>query len=84
MGLSVMTMILALFLVHYNGVSADTYQLTSGIVISFFGVAMLSVRGLREWWRLFALPLAIVALVAAARGRAFTVSPRSTLYAPVP
>tara|TARA_R110000824_G_scaffold5395_1_gene24945 strand:- start:5986 stop:7182 length:1197 start_codon:yes stop_codon:yes gene_type:complete len=72
MGLSVMTMILALFLVHYNGVSADTYQITSGMVISFFGVAILSVRGLREWWLLFALPLAIFALVAWARGLALT------------
>ncbi|MBL1271459.1 MAG: two-component system cell cycle response regulator [Marinobacter maritimus] len=72
MGLSVMTMILALFLVHYNGVSADTYQITNGMVISFFGVAILSVRGWREWWLLFALPLAIFALVAQARRLALT------------
>lgn len=68
MGLSVMAMILALFLLHYNGQSADTYQITNGIVISFFGVAILSVRGSREWWLMFALPLAIFALVARAQG----------------
>lgn len=72
MGLSVMAMILALFLLHYNGQSADTYQITSGMVISFLGVAILSVRGPREWWLMFALPLAIFAILARARGLALT------------
>lgn len=70
MGISVMFMILGLFLIHYNGRTADTYQITNGMVISFFGVAILSVRGSREWWLMFALPLTIFALVAWARGLA--------------
>ncbi|SHK20417.1 diguanylate cyclase (GGDEF) domain-containing protein [Marinobacter antarcticus] len=70
MGLSVMAMILGLFLIHYNGRTADTYQITNGMVISFFGVAILSVRGSREWWLMFALPLTIFALVAQAQGLA--------------
>lgn len=72
MGLSVMVMILALFLVHYNGRSADTYQITNGMVISFFGVAILSVRGPKEWWLMFFMPLAIFLLVARGKGFAIT------------
>lgn len=72
MGLSVMAMILALFLLHYNGRSADTYQIINGMVISFLGVAIISVRGSGEWWLLFALPLAIFALAARALGLVIT------------
>ncbi|WP_157746912.1 GGDEF domain-containing protein [Marinobacter sp. LV10R510-11A] len=67
-----MAMILALFLIHYNGQSAGTYQITNGMVISFLGVSILSVRGPREWWLLLALPLAIFALFARARGLVLT------------
>ncbi|HTN32627.1 MAG TPA: GGDEF domain-containing protein, partial [Marinobacter sp.] len=62
MGLSVMFMILSLFLLHYNGQPDDVYQFSSGLVISFFGVAVLAVRGLREWWLLFVLPLILFAI----------------------
>lgn len=72
MGISIMAMILALFLIHYNGQSADTYQITNGMVISFLGVSILSVRGPREWWLLLVLPLAIFALTARVRGLALT------------
>lgn len=68
MGLSVMAMILALFLLHYNGRSADTYQITNGIVISFFGVAILSVRGPVEWWLIFVVPLTVFVLIAKMQG----------------
>ncbi|MDO6441405.1 GGDEF domain-containing protein [Marinobacter sp. 2_MG-2023] len=72
MGVSVMVMILGLFLIHYNGRTADTYQITNGMVISFFGVAILSVRGSREWWLMFALPMTVFALVARTQGLALS------------
>ncbi|WP_417515741.1 GGDEF domain-containing protein [Marinobacter sp.] len=72
MGLSVMVMILGLFLIHYNGRTADTYQIINGMVISFFGVAILSVRGSKEWWLMFALPLTVFALVTSAQGLALS------------
>ncbi|GGE52394.1 hypothetical protein GCM10011533_01010 [Streptosporangium jomthongense] len=72
MGVSVMVMILALFLIHYNGPSAATYQITNGIIISFFGVAILSVRGPKEWWLMFVLPLVIFVFAARMRGLTFT------------
>lgn len=68
MGLSVMTMILSLFLVHYSGQHENIYQVTNGMVISFFGVTVLSVRGPKEFWLLFAVPLAIFVPVALAMG----------------
>lgn len=72
MGGSVMIMILGLFLVHYNGRSADTYQITNGMIISFFGVAILSVRGPKEWWLMFFMPLAIFLLAAQSKNIAIT------------
>ncbi len=68
MGLSLMTMILALFLIHYSGPSAETYQVTNMMIISFFGVSAFSVRGPREWCLMFLIPLPVFFLSAKAMG----------------
>lgn len=61
MGLSVMAMILSMLLFYLHTSSARVYQLSSGLVISFFGVSVLAVRGIREWALLFLLPLTVFA-----------------------
>lgn len=64
MGLSLMFMILSLLLLHLKTGSAEVHRISNGLVISFFGVSILSVRGFRDWPLLFALPLAVFAMVA--------------------
>jgi len=61
MGLSVMAMILSMMLFYLNTSSAALYQIGNGLVISFFGVSVLAVRGIREWMLLFLPPLAAFA-----------------------
>lgn len=57
MGLSVMAMILSMLLLYLITGTSGLYQISNGLVISFFGVSVLAVRGLREWALLFLLPL---------------------------
>ncbi|MCL7943188.1 GGDEF domain-containing protein [Marinobacter sp. ATCH36] len=59
MGLSVMAMILSMLLLYLQNKSAGLYQISNGLVISFFGVSVLAVRGIREWALLF-LPLLVL------------------------
>lgn len=72
MGLSVMAMILSLLTVYLKNDSAGLYQISNGLVISFFGVTMMAVRGFREWPLLFLLPLVVFAGVAASLGLSLT------------
>lgn len=59
MALSLMAVILSLLLLHLKKGSAEFHQISNGLVISFFGVSMLSVRGFREWPLLFLLPMVV-------------------------
>lgn len=59
MGLAVMAMILSMLLLYLKVGTSGLYQISNGLVISFFGVCVLAVRGLKEWMLLFLLPLAI-------------------------
>ncbi|MDK8462885.1 GGDEF domain-containing protein [Marinobacter sp. SS13-12] len=72
MGLSVMAMILSMLMLYLTSNSAGLYQISNGLVISFFGVSVLAVRGLREWILLFLLPLGLFAIAAVSLGIAFT------------
>ncbi len=65
MGLAVMAMILSMLLLYLKTGTSGLYQISNGLVISFFGVSVLAVRGLREWMLLFLLPLAAFAGAAA-------------------
>jgi presenilin-like A22 family membrane protease len=71
MGLSVMTMILSMLLLYLQNNSAGLYQISNALVISFFGVSVLAVRGIREWALLFLLPLVLFTGVAAFFGISF-------------
>ncbi|MEP1215248.1 MAG: GGDEF domain-containing protein [Marinobacter sp.] len=64
MGLAVMAMILSMLLLYLKTGTSGLYQISNGLVISFFGVSVLAVRELREWMLLFLLPLAAFAVVA--------------------
>ncbi|MDX1553925.1 MAG: GGDEF domain-containing protein [Marinobacter sp.] len=59
MGLAVMAMILSLLLLYLKTGTSGLYQISNGLVISFFGVSVLAVRGLKEWMLLFLLPLVV-------------------------
>lgn len=72
MGLSVMTMILSMLLLYLKTGTSGLYQISNGLVISFFGVTVLAVRGLREWMLLFLLPLAAFTGAAVYLGVALT------------
>lgn len=71
MGLSVMAMILSMLLLYLQTNSAGLYQISNGLVISFFGVSVLAVRGFREWALLFLFPLAVFAIAAVSLGISF-------------
>ncbi len=71
MGLSVMAMILSMLLLYLQNESAGLYQISNGLVISFFGVSVLAVRGIREWLLLFLFPLAVFAGAAVYLGITF-------------
>lgn len=71
MGLSVMAMILSMLLLYLQNESAGLYQISNGLVISFFGVSVLAVRGIREWLLLFLFPLTVFAGAAVYLGIAF-------------
>ncbi len=64
LALSLMVMILALLLLHLKNGTNEFHQISNGLVISFFGASMLSVRGLRDWPLLFLLPIATFASLA--------------------
>lgn len=74
MGFSIMAMILALFLFHHKGQTANInqitnmYQISNMMIISFFVVSAFSVRGIGEWLLMLALPLALFCLAAWAKG----------------
>ncbi len=68
MGLSVMAMILSMLMLYLKTNSSGLYQVSNGLVISFFGVSVLAVRGIREWLLLFLLPLLVFAGTAVALG----------------
>jgi hypothetical protein len=55
--LSVMGLSLSLFVVHALYSPDTLYQMSNVLMIGFFGVSMLSVRGLEQWWTLFVIPL---------------------------
>lgn len=57
MALAVMTSALSLFIVHALYSPATLYQMSNVLVIAFFGVSILSLRGLRQWWVFFGVPL---------------------------
>lgn len=59
MALSVMYMSLLAFLAHAIYSPGTLYQMSNVMVICFFGVSILSVRGLSQWWVFFAIPLLI-------------------------
>lgn len=61
MGLSVMAMILSMLLLYLQKDPEGVYRVSNGLVISFFGVSVLAVRGLREWALLFLLPMMVFA-----------------------
>jgi len=64
LGISVMVMILALFLIHYRDHPDNMTQLSNGLVITFFGVTALAIRGLREWCLVFLTPFVIFLVIA--------------------
>ncbi|MFN2360178.1 MAG: hypothetical protein ABR522_03745 [Marinobacter sp.] len=66
MGLSLMAMMLSMLLLYLQNNSAGLYRISNGLVISFFGVSVLAVRGIREWGLLFLLPLMLFTGAAAA------------------
>lgn len=66
LALSLMAMILALLLLRLKTGSAGLNHASNGLVISFFGATILSVRGLRELPLVFLLPMAVFAGLAAA------------------
>lgn len=66
LALSLMAMILALLLLRLKTGTVGLNHASNGLVISFFGVTILSVRGFREWPLLFLLPTVIFAGLAAA------------------
>lgn len=72
MGLSVMAMILSMLLLYLKTGTSGLYQISNGLVISFFGVSVLAVRGLGEWILLLLLPLGLFAGAAVSMGIAFT------------
>lgn len=72
MGLSVMAMILSMLLLYQQNTVSGLYQISNGLVISFFGVSVLAVRGIREWALLFLLPLTVFAAAMAFLGISFT------------
>lgn len=55
--LSVMGLSLSLFVAHALYSPDTLYQMSNVLMIGFFGVSMLSVRGLEQWWTLFIIPL---------------------------
>jgi two-component system cell cycle response regulator len=57
--LSVMGLSLSLFVVHALYSPDTLYQMSNVLMIGFFGVSMLSVRGLEQWWMFFVIPLAL-------------------------
>lgn len=57
MALSVMCMSLALFLLHAIYSPGTLYQTSNVMMICFFGVSILAVRGFRQWWMFFIIPL---------------------------
>jgi len=59
MALALMTTILSLLLLHLTNGSNEFHQISNGLVISFFGVSILSIRGLRDWPLLFLLPMVV-------------------------
>lgn len=68
LALSLMAMILALLLLRLETGTTGLNYASNGLVISFFGVTMLSVRGLRELPLVFLLPMAVFIGLAAALG----------------
>ncbi|KPQ02876.1 GGDEF domain-containing protein [Marinobacter sp. HL-58] len=72
MGLSVMAMILSMLLLYQQNTISGLYQISNGLVISFFGVSVLAVRGIREWALLFLLPLSVFAAAVVFLGISFT------------
>jgi two-component system cell cycle response regulator len=55
--LLVMGLSLSLFVAHALYSPDTLYQMSNVLMIGFFGVSMLSVRGLEQWWTLFIIPL---------------------------
>jgi len=55
--LSVMGLSLSLFVMHALYSPDTLYQMSNVLMIGFFGVSILSVRGLEQWWTLFVIPL---------------------------
>lgn len=59
MGLSMMVMVFSILLLYMKNDPAGVYRIGNGLVISFFGISVLAVRGIREWALLFLIPLMV-------------------------
>lgn len=57
--LSVMGLSLSLFVVHATYSPHTLYQMSNVLMIGFFGVSIIAVRGLEQWWIFFVIPLAL-------------------------
>jgi diguanylate cyclase (GGDEF)-like protein len=69
--LSVMGLSLSLFVVHATYSPDTLYQMSNVLMIGFFGVSILSVRGLEQWWILFVIPLMLFFAALAIMGLEF-------------
>ena len=57
MSLSLMFTVLSLFLLYYQQAQAGLQQISKGLMVAFFGVTLMTTRGLRDWLLQFLLPL---------------------------
>ena len=62
LGLSAMFMILGLFSLQLETGSQPLVRMSNGLLITFFGVTMAALRGVRDWPLLFGFPVLIFAL----------------------
>jgi len=69
--LSVMGLSLSLFVVHALYSPDTLYQMSNVLMIGFFGVSILSVRGLEQWWMFFVIPLTLFFAALAIMGLEF-------------
>ena len=69
--LSVMGLSLSLFVVHATYSPDTLYQMSNVLMLGFFGVSILSVRGLEQWWMLFVIPLTLFFAALAIMGLEF-------------
>ncbi|EMP55095.1 response regulator PleD [Marinobacter santoriniensis NKSG1] len=61
MSMSLMGMILILFVIYFYWKREGLHQITDGLMISLFGVTLMSTRGFRDWMIQIGVPLALFA-----------------------